>query len=261
MSIAVKEFVEEFLEPDEHIESPVLLADKVEIMEEGNAIINEEKEPAVQSYKNIYCINTNKRIILASTGIFTTSHTEPFNKTRLASGILEEQRGAKVNSRVSHGFIFHAIKKGEIFNIKFNSGITGRSSFFTAELKPLSGLIKFIAVIGFLLLVIGLAMGFFLVQQPLMITFGIILLIIAIIASLIKVLRFSSPAEIVLENENNLTVVIHNCLEKSKQMTLENGKATEEKTRYVFSDIFLKIDFTEMVTSKQLQDFIHTLTT
>lgn len=260
MSVAIKEFVQEFLDADEKIESPILLADKVEIMTEGNDVIAEEEEPAIQTYEGVYCVNTNKRIVLASTGIFRSSYTESYKKTRLSSGIWQEENGAKVTSRVSHGFIFHTIKKGDIYNMKFNSGITGRSSFFAAEMKLLPGLIKLIAAIGVILLIAGFGLGFLYGStNVLMVAFGIILAAVAFLLFLIKPLKFSSPAEIILENENNLTMVIHNSLEESKEETLENGKITKEITKLILNKIFLKIDFTETVTSKQLKDFVHSL--
>ena len=78
MSTAIRNFVNESLDRDELIEGPILLADNVRIMTEGNSVIAKEEGPVVQEYNNVYCINTNQRIILASTGIFTSSKVTEF---------------------------------------------------------------------------------------------------------------------------------------------------------------------------------------
>ena len=263
MSTAIRNFVNESLDRDELIEGPILLADNVRIMTEGNSVIAKEEGPVVQEYNNVYCINTNQRIILASTGIFTSSKVKEQARTGLADGFWMERKGAKVSSEISHGFIFHAIKKGEIYNIQFDSGLKGQTSFFTAEAKPISGLLKVSAVLGFLLLLLGLIFSAIRIPgaaSALLITFGAILLAVAIFMAIIKKLLFSSPVNITLENTSNLTAVIRNILEKSRSVTIENEKMNKETINYIYDEIYLKIQFNEIVTSKQLQDFVHILT-
>lgn len=261
--MAVRNFVEESLEHDEEIQGPVLLADNVQIMTEGNSTIAKETGPIVEQYNNVYCINTNDRIIFARTGINKDSTVEELTRTGLASGFWTERKGVRVSSEISHGIIFHSIKKGEIFNIHFDSGLKGTTGFFTAETKPIAGLFKFFGVMGFLLLLIGVLFSVIRIYGQsiniLLLTFGSIFLVLAIVFAVIKKLVFSSPVAITLENTSNMTAVVRNLVETSKRVTIKDERTTEETINYTYDVIYLKVRFNEMVTSKQLQDFVHIL--
>jgi hypothetical protein len=219
----------------------------------------------VERYRNVHCINTNDRIIFARTGIDKDSDVKEQASTGLAHGFWMERKGALVTSEITHGIKFHAIRKGEIYNIHFESGLKGETSFLTAEIKPVSGLVKFFGILGFLLLLIGLIFSVIRIYPEtthiLLITFGAIFLAFTLVLAVLKKLIFSSPVDITLGNTSNMTAVVRNLLESSKRVTIKDDRTIEETINYTYDVIYLKVRFNPLVTSKQLQNFVHILKT
>lgn len=249
MSNEVEQFTREFLDHDERIQKPILYADSVTITDSGNPVAVEPKGK-LRELRDVYCINTNKRMLFASTGITTNTEVEEVEgNTGITGEMWKEAKGAKVSSEVSHGYTFYSVQKDHVHNTRFQSGMSSRTEFFAAKVFPFL-LTVLLGLFGIILLMIGLAgvigLSFL----------GGLLLLIAIFLYLYRTMKYSSPIHVDLGMRNSLIVVFKNSLDTNKKVQYRGEGLEREEINSDYQYIFLSIQFSEAVTTQELSDFI-----
>lgn len=251
MSSTLEIFARNFLAPDEKIEGPILFAKKVTISRNGDPSAAIIEEPTIMGIDNVYLINTNKRLLFASSGIQYTVLTEKMEgKTGLATGIWVEEKGAEISTRVSHGYVFHSILKEKVYNIRFASRFVGETMFPVAQVIPQILAILMI-ILGVLVCVLGLWGGI------LVAFFGIIFILVGIILLVIRSLKVPRSVDMFLKQQNTMIIVLRNIIPKRK--IVETGDKVSEITHSEYSYLYLHIEFSEAVTAEEMSDLVQAL--
>ncbi|NIU83694.1 MAG: hypothetical protein GWN64_09535 [Candidatus Thorarchaeota archaeon] len=245
----MEQFTRNFLDHAERIQKPILYAESVTITDQGNPMAAEPKGK-LRELRDVYCINTNKRMLFASTGITTSTEVEEVEgNTGIVGELWKEVKGAKVLSEVSHGYTFYSVQKDEVQNTRFQSGMTARTEFLTAKVFPFV-ISVLLGLFGFILLMLGLAgmVGLSLL--------GGVSLLLAIVLYLHRTMEYSSPIQVDLGMRNSLIVVFKNSVDISKMMQFRGGSMELEEINSEYTYLFLSIQFSEAVTTQELREFI-----
>ncbi len=251
MSSTLETFIKNFLSIDEKIEGPILFSKKAVISSNGDPSAAIIKEPLIMSINNVYCINTNKRIIFASSGIqYDVSAKKVDGKTGLALGIWSEEKGAEISTKISHGYVFYSILKEKVYNIRFASRFVSETTFPVAQAIP-----QVLATIMFILGVLMLIIGF--MSSLLLVLFGVVCIIAGAILFTVRSLKTPQAIGVALKQQNTMIIVLRNVIPERK--IVETGEKKSETIHSKYSYLYLHIEFSEAVTAAEMSELAQVL--
>lgn len=247
MSEEVLNFLKNFLAPGEEILGPVLYAKNILISEKGNPEAAILYEPVIGKVTDVYCINTNKRILFVNVGIRSDAGVDK-TQTSLATGIWKEEVGGRVWTKISQGYTLHSIVKGEVYNYRFSSNLVAEAEFPVSQAYP--------RILALLLIILGSVLMIIGVMIPILLILGIILLVIGIFLYGYRTLITPNSIDAVLTQSNKMIIVLKNTLPIERiDNTADNSSTIRSEYKY----LFLEIEFSETTTAEEMSKFARSL--
>ncbi len=249
MSEEVINFLKGFLKPNEEISGPILYAKKVLISERGNPEAAILEHPTLSEIRDVYCINTNERLLFVNVGIRSDSEVRN-ERVNLSTGIWEEEVGGRVVARISQGYVLDSIIKGRVFNFRFSSSLVAEAEFPVSQASP--------RILAILLLALGLLIMFVGILSNLsMFALGVVMGVLGIYFYYKRKLIIPSNIDALLKQSNTMVIVLQNIIPVSRLD--KANEAREEEVKSVYKYLYLEIEFSETITAEEMSEFARAL--
>ncbi|QDA31431.1 hypothetical protein FH039_07205 [Thermococcus indicus] len=249
MSELVMKAIKKALLPDESVRGPIIPASSVEISRNGDPTLATIGEPISESFSDVYLVNTDRRLLLVSTGIDSSVKIFPGSS-------VSSSRSAKVWGKVSYGSVVHSLPKGEVHSFSLSSSISSSTSYQAEERESTPSWVWAILGLGALLLFYGLASS----SEGAGVIGVLGLIVGAVAAKFAKATRLvvSESVTAKVDKENSAVIVLHVPTPREIVESIEGSeKRIERKLESSF--VFLRITFHKSVGQDEVLEFVKSI--
>lgn len=254
----VLEFISNFLMEGEKIEGPPILAEKVRIYKDIDRItgVPMRKAEPLAELRNVYVINTNKRILIASRGlarrgsILPTAAYEGYQE-----GLWKVERTKAVVMEIEDKTGIFPIAKGTV-SVSFRMGLAATSTFTTGISKPYIAFLLAM-IFGFIMLLAALATALMCYSYTISASLAVIGVILLIVGALINRIRKALVFNPVTSVESTSEIYIFNKLFVPKESTVKKSgnEVMEETTTSILEFLGIHIDLHPAVGPEEVLAF------